>query len=129
MIRVRTVSPLLVVGDVEQSVAYYRDALGFTVGGTFGTPPVFALLDRGDVTILVRRGRAAVRDPAPGAESATGAWIGVEDVRALHEELVARGARVLSPPTPRSASGHVEMVVEDPDGYQLIFAEGQPTRG
>ena len=44
-------TPILVVRDVEKSVAYYRDALGFSVDFSFGEPPSYAGVYRGAVLL------------------------------------------------------------------------------
>ena len=44
---------------------------------------------------------------------------------ALHAELVARGARVIQPPTV-ARYGILEMVVEDPDGHRVAFGAMMP---
>ena len=49
----------------------------------------------------------------------TWAWIGVEDVAALHEEYVNSGATILE--APRNYAWAYEMQVADPDGHVLRF--------
>ena len=46
-------------------------------------------------------------------------WIGIDDVAPLHDELLARGARILQPPTNRPWA--LEMRVADVDGHVLWF--------
>jgi predicted enzyme related to lactoylglutathione lyase len=46
-------------------------------------------------------------------------WIGVGDVKALHEEYKENGARILHPP--ENFPWACEMKVGDPDGHVLRF--------
>jgi uncharacterized glyoxalase superfamily protein PhnB len=51
----------------------------------------------------------------------TDAFLWVDDVDRLHEELRARGATVQLPPTDQTW-GTRELGVRDPDGNVLVFA-------
>jgi catechol 2,3-dioxygenase-like lactoylglutathione lyase family enzyme len=53
------VSPVLLVSDIERSVAYYHDQLGFHCD-LFGDPPDFATAERDEAMILL----ALCDDPA-----------------------------------------------------------------
>jgi catechol 2,3-dioxygenase-like lactoylglutathione lyase family enzyme len=53
------ISPVLLVSDLERSVAYYRDQLGFECE-VHGDPPDFASARRDQATILL----ALCDDPA-----------------------------------------------------------------
>ncbi len=56
-----------------------------------------------------------------GGQGHTGGWvwIGVDDVRALHETYKARGAIIRQ--DPRNEPWGLEMRIEDPDGNVLRF--------
>jgi uncharacterized glyoxalase superfamily protein PhnB len=123
-------SPILGVRRVRQSAEYYRDVLGFSldpVDGVFqppGSPDgVYAIVKRADAWIhfQIRRSDAPVLQRSPMERDA---YIYVQDVAALHQELVKRGAKVLVAPQ-QTPYGLLEMVVEDPDGYRIAFGEAQ----
>ena len=68
--------------DIEVSVAFYRDTLGFQVEAQMGTPPTFALLKReGAELALVQHDGA----------TASGRYIYVTNVRGLHDQCMAAG--------------------------------------
>jgi uncharacterized glyoxalase superfamily protein PhnB len=126
------VSPVLGVANVRQSAEYYRDVLGFTldpVEGVFqprGDEPggVYAIVKRAGVWVhfQIRRGEMPKRE-RPSFEGDV--YLYVDDVDALHAELVQRGARVLQ--EPRVAPyGIREIIVEDLNGYRLTFGEIVP---
>jgi uncharacterized glyoxalase superfamily protein PhnB len=104
---------IFTVRDLAASIAYYRDALGFTVAFEYGDPAFYAGVCRDEVAIHLRAGARWV--PGNGAIA-----VFVEDVDALHGELVARGANVLNPPQ-NYPYGMRDFDVADPDGNQLTF--------
>jgi predicted enzyme related to lactoylglutathione lyase len=107
--RVDCIDPILRVEDVARSVAFYVGLLGFE-NAPWGTAE-FTRVERDRRGIYLCRG-------AQG-HAGTWVWIGVDDVRSLHGELVARGARIRS--EPRDEPWGLEMQVEDPDGHVLRF--------
>ena len=122
-IRFESVAPQFTVSDVVRTAEHYRDTLGFEIAGYWGTPPVFAIVSRGDVEIffngatggLPRTGRA------PGAYDA---YVQVAGVDALAAELRGRGADVLEGPEDR-VYGRRELVVRDCNGLVIAFGEAK----
>jgi predicted enzyme related to lactoylglutathione lyase len=102
-------NPILSVRDLARSVAYYVGVLGFT-NADWGDDD-FTLVTRDTAGIYLCRGDQG----KPG----TWAWIGVEDVAALHDEYVASGAAIME--APRSFPWAYEMKITDPDGHVLRF--------
>ena len=112
--------PVLGVKDVEASVAFYRDKLGFSIGGVWGPedgPPGFAIVGLGTITI------AFDRDPdAKGRDRGWIAYLYVEEVDAYHEALVAAGVEIVEGPH-ETFYGCREITIRDLDGHQLAFAK------
>jgi catechol 2,3-dioxygenase-like lactoylglutathione lyase family enzyme len=104
---------IFTVRDLAVSVAYYRDALGFTVTFQYGEPAFYTCLCRDEVAIHLRAGTRWT--PGNGAIA-----VFVKDVDALHDEMIARGAKVLKPPQDYDY-GMRDFDVADPDGNQLTF--------
>jgi uncharacterized glyoxalase superfamily protein PhnB len=109
---------VLAVGDIEKGVAYYRDALGFAVTFQYGEPTFYACLCRDDVNLHLVAASKTRRLPGNGAIA-----IFVQDVDALHAELVGRGAKVVKPPADYDY-GMREFDAVDLDGNQLFFGMG-----
>ena len=99
-------APILRVANVESSLAYYTNILGFKLD--WGDPG-FVSVSRDSCTIFLTKWDQGCRG--------TWVWIGVADAGELHEELVARGARIRFPPT--NYYWAFEMQVEDLDGNVL----------
>jgi catechol 2,3-dioxygenase-like lactoylglutathione lyase family enzyme len=121
----KLVAPQFIVPDVVAAAEYYRDKLGFKILSYFLDPPVFAMVARDSVEVHFGRstdGAAAspnhLRRPGLGLD----AYIWVNDLDALHEELKSRGAKIVEAPTPRLYKCY-EMVAEDNYGFRLAFAQ------
>jgi predicted enzyme related to lactoylglutathione lyase len=118
------ISPVLLVADVERSVGYYRDRLGFDVE-TYGDPPDFIAARRDDATILM----ALCPEPArivPNWKIVDNVWnvyIRVDDADAIYAEVQERGAGI-DYTIYDAPHGFREFGVQDPDGHDIAF--GQP---
>jgi catechol 2,3-dioxygenase-like lactoylglutathione lyase family enzyme len=118
---------ILVVGDLEASVAWYRDVLGARLERTYGgTSAVFDF--NGTWLLLVTGGGPT--DDKPGVEMAPpGApnrvshsfTIRVEDCHAAYEMLADRGATFLTPPHDWGAE--IRCFFRDPDGHLFEISE------
>jgi len=102
-------APILRVEDMQRSLHFYVDQLGFK-NADWG----------GDDFTSVNRDRAGIY-LCRGDQGRGGAWvwIGVEDARRLHDELKARGVSIRAPLTNHAWA--LEFQVEDPDGNVLRF--------
>lgn len=100
-------SPILRVRDLEASLRYFHDILGFKID--WKDPTKFASISRGDANVMLCVGDQG-NPPA-------WVWIGVGDAEALRVEYAARGARIRMEPT--NFPWAMEMHVEDLDGNVL----------
>ena len=116
---ITAVFPKLLVRDVEQSLRYYREMLGFRVSGSFDEPPVFGIVERDGRGLHLKRGEPRLRR---NAGEAWGVYFEVRGLDELHAELVGKGVQVLRGPE-HVPHGMKELDVADPDGYILCFAE------
>ena len=122
-VRLTTISPQFVVPDVVAAAEYYRDVLGFRILGYFLDPPVFAMVARDTAEVhFGKSDNGAVPSPNVARRKlGLDAYIWVNELDPLHEELKARGAKILEPPTQRVYQCY-EMVVEDNFGFRLCFS-------
>lgn len=123
--------PVLAVRDVDASVAYYRDRLGFGVGGIWDEPDaagagptsVFAIVDLGSITIALQRvGSAEAGSLGRSAAFAWSAYLYISDVDAYHAQATRLGAEVLRAPEDQFY-GCRDFDVRDPDGHVLAFGQ------
>jgi catechol 2,3-dioxygenase-like lactoylglutathione lyase family enzyme len=97
----------LLVADVAATGEYYESVLGFRREYAAGDPPEFAIYSRDGSTIMFH-------------------W--VEAVDPLYEELQARGATVVYPPTVQPY-GMKEFAIRDTTGYVHGFGQEWPPGG
>ena len=123
----RKLTPNLLVANVERSLAFYVDALGFERGMTVPeqSPFVFASVTSGPVEVFFNDAATAVKEYPAFAGKPIGAsatmFIEVEGIDALHDRLKDRVRIVM--PIVTQWYGMREFAIEDPDGYVITFAE------
>ena len=102
--------------DIEATLAYYKDVLGFESSWTWGDPPTFGSASLGGVTIMFNLNpelAASIR----GHQH----WIKVDNTDELYALHQANGASIFSEIDDKPW-GVREYVVEDVNGYHLRFA-------
>ena len=118
---------LLVVGDLERSLAFYRDVLGAEPYREYGGSS--AVLRFLGAWLLLVTGGGPTRDK-PGVTFAPPAdpdlvshelTIRVLDCQAAYETLRSRGATFLTPPV--TYDWEVRCFFRDPDGHLLEISE------
>jgi len=117
-------APYFPVADVERSAAHYERVLGFRREYTGGSPVQFAILSRDGLPIMLRVVASPERISPNEKQGGTwDAFFWVADARALHAELVAKGADVVYGPVVQDAYQMEEFAVRDSDGYVLGFGQ------
>ena len=124
------ISPSFIVTDVVQTIAFYRDKLGFEV--RFQQPerdPFFAIIGRDGVQIFIKAEGGIV--PIPNCTRhrhlRLDAFVYVPDPDALAAEFASRfpeGSAAFSEPLKDTSDGLRGFEICDPDGYVLFF--GRP---
>jgi uncharacterized glyoxalase superfamily protein PhnB len=120
-------TPNLLVSNVERSLAFYEDVLGFTRGMTVPeqSPFVFASVTSGPVEIFLNDRSTVTRESPQMAGLAFGGgntmFIEVAGVDALHDQIKPRAKVIM--PLLTQWYGLREFAIEDPDGYVITFAE------
>jgi catechol 2,3-dioxygenase-like lactoylglutathione lyase family enzyme len=114
---------ILAVSDVDRSLAFYRDLIGFEVEATYDDPPY--------ATLMLSRTRLSLAEQGHPAEDRPGVTmtapddptranvalvVEVEDARGRYAELRQKGARFLAEPY-EPPWGGCRFFCVDPDGY------------
>lgn len=117
----RRVAPGFTVNDAEQSVAWYRDVLGFAVKQRweFDGKFVGAEMSAGDVTFNIgqddwKMGRNRVKGQGVRMYITTG-----PQIDRLADQIKARGGSLAQ--EPKDEWGMRTFSIDDPDGYKLTF--------
>ena len=124
--RVKGIAPFFVVRDVERSIAFYCDILGFET--RFREPesrPFFAIVGRDSVHLFLKSedGVAPLPNPERHPELKWDAYVSVPDPDRLAGEFAGRGA-VFHEPLKDTSDGLRGFEIGDPDGYIVFF--GRP---
>ena len=127
------VTPNLVVSDIDRSLAFYRDVLGFSVFATVpeAAPFVFAWMQRDGVNVFLNTvGSVKDEHPELAARTLGGTatlYLMIEadsPAEGIDElfDLVKSKARVIMPMKDQFY-GMREFGIEDPDGYVIFAAQ------
>jgi predicted enzyme related to lactoylglutathione lyase len=122
-LRLRSIEPSFTVSDLERSVHFYADVLGFVVGERYA--------DGGGVLRGVRLKAGICQlglsqdDWAKGRDRQRGVAVRIwcttaQDIDALAAKVTAGGGRITEPPTDEPWGGR-SLSVDDPDGFHLTI--------
>ncbi len=120
-------TPNLIVSDIDRSIAFYRDVLGFTVTRTVPDegPFVFASVECGMVEIFLNAVGPAIEEYPAFKDRPIGGtltqFIQMTGLGALHAALAGKVNIVM--PLEKKWYGVTEFAITDPDGYIITFAE------
>ncbi|HKC24219.1 MAG TPA: VOC family protein [Thermoanaerobaculia bacterium] len=122
-LRLKSSSPSLTVNDVEKTLAFYRDVLGFTVKDRWEENGKLRglILLAGDVEFYVsqddwKKGRDRRKGEGISVYCST-----VQDVSALAGEMKARGAVLDQEPTDQDWGR--SFALTDPDGFKVTIVK------
>lgn len=121
---IRQIAPQFFTIDMDATLAFCHDRLGFECVGTWGDPPVYAIVVRDGHRIHFRRVDALVSHSDEYADELLDACLFVEDADGLYAEYLAREVeftRLLGD----TEWGSREFVVKDCDGRLLAFGADQ----
>jgi uncharacterized glyoxalase superfamily protein PhnB len=126
--KLKKLTPNLVVPNVEASLNFYRSVLGFQPGMTVPEKPpyVFGSVTSDAVEIFFNDHKTVAEDyPALGAKPIGGSltlFIEVEGIAELFKKVQQHGAKITMPMKDQFY-GMREFAMEDPDGWVITFAE------
>lgn len=122
--RLRSAAPGFTVNDIEKSLGWYRDVLGFTVGDRWEHEGKLAGVElvAGGVTFMLGQD-----DWAKGRDRKKGEGFRiycstVQDVDRLAERIKACGGTLLQEPRDQPW-GMRDFAVADPDGFKITIAK------
>jgi len=110
--KIESVSPILSVNDLAQSIDFYRHALGFDLAWSWGDPPDIAAVCRDNIEITLTQRMGA--KPAGAAH----VYLGVSGIDDYYAALVGAGVTVVVPIGDRPY-GMRDFRIADPSGNEL----------
>ncbi len=109
-----------IVEDVDASLAFYTEVLGFELVQRWGPP--FASIGKDDLQLWLSGPGTSAREAMPdGASPAPGGWnrivVEVGDLKAVVAELRQRGTSFRNEPL--EGPGGTQVLIEDPSGNPI----------
>jgi catechol 2,3-dioxygenase-like lactoylglutathione lyase family enzyme len=121
------IAPFFIVGNLQSSIAFYRDALQFEVifQGPAPDEVFFAIVRRGGAQIHLKEvGVPSLPNHRRHEYARWDAFISVEDPDALAAEFASRNVE-FSAPLKNDDDGLRGFEIKDVDGYVLFFGRPQ----
>lgn len=126
-IELESLSPNLIVADVNRSVDFYSSKLGFAkIASVPDSGKLnWAMVMRGPVTVMFQT-LASIQDDVPELKLSSGAaaatfYIKVKGIDTWHQSIKAQVPIAL--PMRKTFYGANEFAIKDPDGNVLMFGE------
>lgn len=125
-----SLTPNLMVNDVEETIEYYTDILGFTLLMTVPETGKldWAMVKRNDVVLMFQTTKSLKEGvPRLAGEKPGGGltfYIKVDRITEIHEELVNSEAEIISD-LESTFYNTIEFSIADINGYVLTFSEEQ----
>ena len=110
---------VIAVPRLQQSAAFYRDVLGFSIHPL--SEPGWLIYTLGNCTIMAGECSDAIPPQELGDHSFF-AYLQVDDISSYHATVVARGASICKP-LREEAWGMREFGVKTADGHRIMFAQ------
>ncbi len=127
-VKLESLSPNLMVEDMQKSLDFYCEILGFTK--IMAVPeegvPVWAMLQRDGISFMLQS-RASIAEELPDfAQMNAGGsllfYFKIKGVDDFYQSVHAAGASIYKEPNV-TFYGSTEFAIKDPDGFVLVFAE------
>lgn len=111
-------SAVLASNSVLESIEFYCFKLGFDLVNSYGNPPYYAEIRRGNAQSLMLLDRRTTGSPTGHVSLAF--YSSAIDI--VYEEFLAKGVAIKET-LENKAYGMREFQIEDPDGYLIIFRQ------
>lgn len=126
--KLKSLTPNLMVNDVEETIEYYTDILGFTLLKTVPEKGEldWAMVKRGDIVLMFQSKKSLANElPRLKGEKPGGGltlYIQVDSITELHEELYHNEVEIISD-LESTFYDTTEFTIVDVNGYILTFSE------
>lgn len=114
-------APVIAVPDVQQTVSYYIEKLGFKLIATVLEPPVYGMVQRDDFQLHF--GKSDGFTPNNRHRSDLPDFIlWIPEIDIFYSEVKQKGVIVVTPITLRPY-GSREFIIEDLNGYRILIGD------
>jgi lactoylglutathione lyase len=125
-LRLRRISPSLTASDLQRSIAFYRDVLGFVAGDEWRRDGELqgCELHAGAITLMLNQDDFAKGRDRPKGLGSRLYYDTVQDIDRLAAEIKARGGTLDQEPQDMPWGSRV-FTITDPDGFKLTFVQAR----
>jgi uncharacterized glyoxalase superfamily protein PhnB len=126
--KLKSLTPNLMVNDVEETIEYYTDILGFTLLKTVPEKGEldWAMVKRSDIVLMFQSKKSLANElPRLKGEKPGGGltlYIQIDGITELHEELYHNEVEIISD-LESTFYDTIEFTIVDVNGYILTFSE------
>jgi len=111
-------APVLSVDNAVDTARFYKEKLGFEIAFTYGDPPYYVVVKRGQGVSI----HFSEREDCTAKIQPCCVYIFVTNVDAVYDEYLSKGVDVAAPPE-NQEYGMREFDVVDPNGHFLTFGQ------
>ncbi len=118
-----SITPSFIVSDVDRTITFYRDRLGFEVRFREKDAPWFAVIGREGAQIFIKSegGIAPMPNHTRHPHLRLDGFVYVADPATLSQEFAEKGVIFSTPLNMDTSDGLTGFELADPDGYILFF--------
>jgi catechol 2,3-dioxygenase-like lactoylglutathione lyase family enzyme len=122
MVRPPSVTPVLLVTDLQRSLDFYIRVLGYEDPAVHGDPPCFAMINRDGLDLMLSLAEGSSKPHPNGAHGVWDFHLRVSDLAADMARISAAGVAIDRGPTDTFYEMR-EIEVLDPDGYRICLGQ------
>ena len=115
-------TPVLIVSNLQRSLTFYCEKLGFAEPGMWGEPPCFAMASRNGVDLMLSLAQQPDQVTPNGPHGVWDAYYRVSDIAVEESLLRAAGVEIVRGPETMPYQMR-ELEILDPDGYRICLAQ------